>query len=601
MLGKFTAMQTDYHQDLFGGRLIRNICLRLAVIFLGSCGVSGLQGQCGGDWALAQWSPQDAGDPYSANTPFQLAADDWGNTYMAGYASDSLFLQSSDGNYYYQGSGNDGRYQLVLSKYDREGALLWKRSFPVSDVGAFFSPDVAVWDDRVAICGTYFQAPGPLPAYIGSFVTMLDSAGVELWTLEFPGKGVMESYGISFFPTGELALTGKFTGEFEIPGGWTLACGPPPDGVFIYNSEIFALKLSPEGQVIWAVQSGSAGEAPLYFHRGQPIAVDDSGDVVIGGYYEGRLKWGALETWSGREGGRAPFVVKLDGATGAAQWLSGAETIDGAYPNGALYGLVCDRSRNIYGVGYIQSEFEWDGWSLAPKGYFENLLVCFDEEGRMKWARTFGSADPEDREWAATAMISPYNTLVVGANIFPGTFIDDGILDFFGKGDVAALEFDLSGAYLRGWTFGGPDTDFSYGGVFDREGSLLFCGNSLSGRMDFGDTELEFNTDQRTNSFLFKRCLSQPDPGRPEDENGVRVFPNPGKSVFWVEGNFGSGQLEAVIANVLGQEQARQAIPLFGERAVYAVNAGTLPPGVYYLLLSRDGQALFSVPVLIGE
>ena len=119
--------------------------------------------------------------------------------------------------------------------------------------------------------------------------------------------------------------------------------------------------------------------------------------------------------------------------------------------------------------------------------------------------------------------------------------------------------------------------------------------------MDFGDTELEFNTDQRTNSFLFKRCLSQSDPGRPEDENSMRVFPNPGKSVFWVEGNFGSGQLEAVIANVLGQEQARQAIPLFGERAVYAVNAGTLAPGVYYLLLSRDGQPLFSVPVIIGE
>ena len=570
----------------------------LSIIYLVFCDPSGLQAQCAGDWSLAQWSPRDGSDPYSANTPFQLATDDRGNAYMAGYASDSLFLQSSDGNYFFHSPGNEWLGQLVLSKYSRNGDLQWVRGARTD--GAFFSPDVAVWNDMVAICGTYFQPPGLPAGHIGAFVTLFDTSGVELWNIKFPGGGVMEAYGICFSPSGDLVVTGSFSGEFDIPGGWKLSTGGKPSDVFIYNSEIFALKLTREGKVKWAVQSGREGEATLFFHRGQPLAIDDTGNVVLGGYFQGVLRWGDLSLRSGRDSGRAPFVAKLDGDTGEVIWLSGAKTVGDDYSNGAFYGLVCDRGRNIYGVGYVQSEFEWDGWPLLPKGNFESLLVCFDESGGVKWVETFGSEDPEDREWAASAMISSYNTLFVGANIFPGTIAGGQLLPSFGKGDIAALEFDLSGAILRGWAYGGPDTDFSYGAALDADGSLLLCGNSLSSSMSFGDVDLEWEeTDGRTNSFLYKQCLGLPAVALPGEEGNVKLYPNPGKGVFWLDGNFGKGALEVLVVDMLGRELNRQTIRLNGQKSVYGINAGHLPPGFYCLLLFREGQFLFSMPVSI--
>jgi len=567
----------------------------MAAFLLAGCCLQGARGQCGSDWAVAQWPEKDWGNPSGTlNVSIHLATDERGNTFMAGYAFDSLYLQSTDGSVYLQDSGMDGKIQSVLSKYDREGVLQWVKGYTTpGGTSSYLALDVAARNDRVALCGIYSDstsAPGR------SYVTVLDSAGTEMWTLKFDGYGGMESYGLAFFPTGELAFTGAFRGEVEIPGGGLLSSATPSG----WNKEVFVMKLDREGHVLWAVQSSlpsdPSQQEPFREHRGLPIEIDNNGNVVLGGHFKGILRMGDREINSGRFGGQTPFVAKLDGSTGEVLWLTGAETVENDYPLGTLYGLACDRSGNIYAVGYIQSEFEWGEWPLHPKGQYEVLVVCLEKAGSVKWARTFGSDDPEDQEWAASVMISPYQTLVVGVNLPPGTEMDGSLLPSFGDTDVAALEFSLSGHFLRGWVFGGPEEDYSYGGAMDAEGNLLFCGNSRD-KISFGSVGLEFEEDAVYTSFLYKRCMSLPAPASSGEE--VRLFPNPGKGVFWLEGDFGDGRLEVTVANTLGQELARQTIQLFDRKAVYGINTGGLAPGFYYLVLSRGGEYLRSIPVCI--
>ncbi|MBK8489616.1 MAG: T9SS type A sorting domain-containing protein [Saprospirales bacterium] len=558
-----------------------------------------LFGQCQGDWVLTQWSPRDPLDPYSANAPFQLAADNAGNVYQVGYAGDSLFLESRNGAVQLLDSGVDTSFQLALSKYTSEGRLDWAMGFPVGPLTSF-APGVATWNDRVAICGTFyaFMQIGADQFFIGerfgAFVLLLDTTGTLLWSRLFLGEGSIWGYGLAFSAGGEVVLTGRFTGEVWMPGELDFSSG----GNAEQNYQTFALKLDPEGGVRWAVQSG-----PLvgsgHDSRGQPIAIDGVGDIVLGGFFSDSLFWGTHELRSGRNSGRTPYLVKLDGQTGEAQWLRGAKASASGYPNGSLYGLVCDHNGNIYGAGYIQSDFSWDNQSLQPAGDYDNLLLCWNKDGGVKWARTFGGAAPEDREWATFALVSAYQTLFVGANVFPGTEMDAFLLPAFGKSDLALLEFTLQGEYVRGWVAGGEDTEFSYGGTIDTEGNLLFCGNSQSDGISFRSEVVALDTFQRTNSFLYKMCLSLPESGGSAGTEAVKLFPNPGKGVFWLEGNWGVEEARVVLYNVLGQETFRQRLQSLGRDGVYPINTGTLLSGVYYLQLFTEGKLIFATPVFI--
>ena len=603
MLGKFTAVQVvfvnEFHdlKDFWKPALLY---FRLLPYILGLYGMPfALLGQCHDDWALAQWSSRDPIDPYSANTPFQLATDEAGNSYQVGYAGDSLFLESRNGMVQLLDSGIDTSFQLALSKYNPEGQLDWVRGFPVGPL-ASFAPDVASWNDKVAICGTFYNfiqldsEQYYIGERFGAFVLLLDTSGTLLWSRLFSGEGSIWGYGLAFSTGGEISLTGRFTGEVWMPGEVDFSSG----GNVGQNYQTFAMKLASDGGVRWAVQSGPMVGSG-HDSRGQPIVVDAFGDIVLGGFYSDSLFWGAEELRSGRNSGRTPYLVKLDGQTGNVQWLRGATAAVSGYPNGAFYGLVCDPNGNIYGVGYIQSDFSWEGQILQPAGNYENLLMCWNADGELKWIRTFGSGDPDDLEWATTALVTAYQTLIVGANVFPGTEMNGVFLPAFGKSDLALLEFTLQGDFVRGWVVGGEDTEFSYGGALDPEGNLLVCGNSQSTDISFRTEMGTLDTLQRTNSFLYKMCLSLPESGGSPGGETLQLFPNPGIGVFWLEGNWGMEEACVVLSNALGQEMLRQSLQPLGRDGVYPINMRGLLSGIYYLQLFTEGKIVFATPVFI--
>lgn len=574
-----------------------NFMDKMALLFLFAClaAAAGLPAQCAEDWVVPQWSSRIPGDLYGANAPFQVSVDRDGNTYMAGYAADSLFLSSTDGAVAQVVADTDSSFQLALSKYSPEGELLWARGFSVGPLSSF-APDVQAVGEKVAVCGSFYQTlrvdsgewdAGP---YFGGFVVLLDEEGNVEWTKVFNGAGDCYVHGLSSGPGGSLFITGRFTGEVD-------AFGFSSGGFLWQNHQSFVAKMNPDGAIAWAVQSGPQ-EGSGHDSRGNALIVED-GDVITGGFFSDSICWGGSCLSSGRNSGRTPYIVRLDGTTGAIQWLRGAVAPPQGYPNGALYGLAADGAGNIFGAGYIQSPFIWSGAALEPSGNFENLLMCWGEDGTLKWSRTFGSDKPGDVEWATSVMVTGYRTLLVIANIFPGTEIDGMQLPSFGKGDLAILEFTLSGKYLRNWVAGGSETEFSYGAALGPDGALLVCGNSLSEKITFRSGEVTQDTALWTNSFLQRLCLNlAPEGSHPEED--IVVFPNPVRGVCWVEGDFGEEPLSIAIVNALGQAVGEYFFPALPGRNRYPVNMGELSPGVYYLQLAGErGGLFFSVPVVL--
>jgi hypothetical protein len=569
-MGKFTSVK-----PVFMYSFRKNGLFPLLIFFFLP---SFMRAQCDSDWLLAQWSRRIPGDPWGANVPFRVAAGSEGAIFMAGYAADSLFLQSADGQDAVVVDFGDTSFQLVVSKYGPDGGLLWAKSFGAGPF-ASFAPDVVAVGEDVFVCGTF---SGDRYA---AFIARLGQNGELKWTRTFAGTGDSWAYGLAASNAGRVFLTGRFSGAIE-ELGFEAASG----------AHAFVLSLDGDGTLEWAIRSDSGRDS-----RGHPITVLPGGVVAIGGYFSDSLCWDAACIASGRNGGRTPYIAGFEEETGALRWLKGAEPLPGDFPNGALYGLAADGAGNLYGAGFIQSGFSWEDVLLEPSGNFENMLMSWTGEGVLRWAATFGSGEENDLEWASDLGVSPYQTLIAAAQVFPGAEIDGTPIPSQGESDVALLELTLEGEYLRHWTIGGEGTEFSYGAALGPEGVLAVCGNTQSRELYFRSGSVEMDTAQRTNSFLHSICLPLPPESRSGTGGEVIVFPNPSWGACWIEGDFAGDVVQVDIVSAAGQLLSREKVDVVPGRRQYPVHIGELPAGVYYLrVLGEEGRLLITAVVVLA-
>lgn len=550
-----------------------------------------MQAQCDNDWSLIQWSKSIPGDPWGANVPFRAAAGSDGAVCMAGYAADSLFLQSAGGQETLVTGFGDTAFQLVVSKYGPDGGLLWAKSFGVGPYSNF-APDIIAVGDDILVCGTFYSAlrTGEEEWLAGdryaAFVARIGPDGELKWIKTISGSGDSWGYGLAASNAGRIFLTGRFSGAIE-ELGFEAASG----------AHSFVVSLDGDGALDWATRSDSGRDS-----RGHPIAALPGGGVAIGGYFSDSLCWDAACIASGRNGGRTPYIACFDEETGVLRWLKGAVPLPGDFPNGALYGLAADGAGNLYGAGFIQSGFSWDDALLEPSGNFENVLLSWTGDGALRWATTYGSDDENDLEWASDLSVSPYQTLLAVAQVFPGAEIDGTVIFSRGGSDVALLELTLEGGYLRHWTIGGEAMEFSYGAALGEEGVLAVCGNTQSRELYFRSGLVETDTAQRTNSFLYSICLPLPPESRSGTGGEVIVFPNPSWGVCWVEGDFEGEAIRVDVFSAAGQLLSREIVNVIPGRRQYPVHFGEQPAGVYYIqILSEDGRSLFAAPVSLAR
>jgi hypothetical protein len=570
-MGKFTSVKPVFMYSFRkNGFLLLLILLSLPPSMLA---------QCDNDWSLTQWNRRIPGDPWGANVPFRVAVGSDGAIYMAGYAADSLFLQSADGQEALVTGFGDTAFQLVVSKYGPDGGLHWAKSIGAGPY-ASFAPDVVAAGDDIFVCGTVFGGHR-----YAAFVGRMGPEGDLKWVRTISGSGDSWGYGLAASNAGRVFLTGRFSGTIE-ELGFEAASG----------AHAFVLSLDGDGALEWATRSDSGSDS-----RGHPIAALPGGGVAIGGYFSDSLCWDAACIASGRNGGRTPYIASFDGETGALRWLKGAEPLPGDFPNGTLYGLAADGAGNLYGAGFIQSGFSWDDELLEPSGNFENVLMSWTEDSALGWATTFGSGDENDLEWSSDLGVSPYQTLLAVAQVFPGADIDGAAIPSRGESDVALLEFTLEGEYLRHWTIGGEGTEFSYGAALGPEGVLAVCGNTQSSELFFRSGSVEIDTAQRTNSFLYSICLPLPPESRSGAGGEVIVFPNPFWGACWIEGDFTGEVIQVDIVNATGQLLSREEVRVVPGRRQYPVHVGGLPAGMYYLrVLGEEGRVLFAAAVVLA-
>ncbi|MEM9985895.1 MAG: hypothetical protein AAF804_12465, partial [Bacteroidota bacterium] len=184
---------------------------------------------------------------------------------------------------YYSGS------QWILDcGVTRELQSVIPRSFGTPGIERGYQIAVDVEGNRY-ISGEYnrpFVLGGTLLPYQGVFddifLTKLSPSGEILWALAISSPNRDFLGDLKLDAQGNVFLIGDFQGTLNL-GSDTLTSGG--------DSDIFAAKISPSGQIIWSLNSGGAGS-----QRGAGIDIDPAGNVYLAGSFSGTAQFGPTGT-----------------------------------------------------------------------------------------------------------------------------------------------------------------------------------------------------------------------------------------------------------------------------------------------------------------
>jgi hypothetical protein len=324
-----------------------------------------------------------------------VAFDDNGNIYIAGAFQGSIDL----GGGALTSAGSD---DVFLAKLDPKGKHIWSKRLGGSSAEAalFVGADKL---GNMYVTGTFAGSVdfggGLLTSAGGNdiFVMSLDPTGHQLWSKRAGDVGSDTVGSMAVDEMGNVHLTGRFTYSIDFGGGTLTSAGA---------DDLFAVKLDSFGDPLWSLGAGD-----LLSQSGTAIAVDDLGDVFLGGDFQGTIDLGQGTMSSA--GASDVFVARLDGS-GTPVWVQRF----GDAADQHISSLAVDASGNVTVTGQFQGEIDFGDGPHTSAGGNDVFVAKLDSAGTALWSKSFGDASFAQGSRSVSA--DPSGSVVV-AGAFAGS------------------------------------------------------------------------------------------------------------------------------------------------------------------------------------
>lgn len=319
-----------------------------------------------------------------------------------------------------------GGYDIFVAKYTPAGVPVWAYRFggpSLADVqtDSVWGLAVDTNTDAVIITGAFEQSvdfgTDAMTSPAGDmFLAKLSSAGVTQWARRANCTGGGSGRAVALDGSGNIFLTGTFTGTANFGLGNITALGV---------RDAFVAKYSPTGAGQWAKCYGT--NSPWRTSSGGAgIAVDRFGNVIVAGSYGVSTSFGgALLPCAGYED---VFLAKYSGNNGAHQW---SQRFGGALPD-AGNAVAVDNDGNIALAGSIRSGMDFGGGFLPALPGQSGFAASYSPTGAHRWSKLYGAGNENSKGIATGPDGQAY---VIGR--FAGT------VDFGGGPITAAGSWDL--------------------------------------------------------------------------------------------------------------------------------------------------------------
>jgi gliding motility-associated-like protein len=363
------------------------------------------------------------------------------------------------------------------------------------------------------------------------FVSKVSTIGATQWSIRVGGTQSDRGLGIAVDPSGNVIVSGFYTGTMNFGGGVSLTANGN-------SQDAFVAKFSSAGNIIWARSGGSAGNSD----RANAVTTDADGNIFITGQFTGDASFGAFDLTS-TSNTNDIFIVKYDpdgtelwakkgsgdalnrglaiatdnqGAVYTTGQFSGNITFDNTYTNTILnalflvkysssgveewfryaggssqsigYGITSDGT-NVYLTGDFGETLTFFGGTGAPainSGYDNAVFVAaYNQTGAYQWGSSQGSDSPVSARGIShrggeLAVVGWHECTFGSLSAEYG----EGLFNSIGFKDVYAMRYNTSGAFLWARNFGSI-TDEIPSGVYILPDNLEVISGTFTSQIIF--------------------------------------------------------------------------------------------------------------------
>lgn len=330
-----------------------------------------------------------------------ICVDDNSNVYLTGIFREEITI----GNSTFTSKGGFSGYDFFLTKLNGDGNILWSKAF-MGDGGNATSSITIDKEGDLYIMGYYndilsfddYELTGPI-GRSDLFVTKLNYNGDVIWAKSTKSNANNIGNDIVSDNNGNLYLTGYMWDSVYFD-----------DHLLVSSSffQTFITKMNASnGNFIWAVGGGGNG-----WNRGNNIAVDKRGDIIISGWYRDDLYFSddSISNGGNNDGPDDIFIAKFDNS-GSNIWIKSAKS--NLYSNS--YDLITNSQNDIYLTGKFRGllQIESSTFQSTVPNYFDIYVLKLDENGYLQWFRSYGGNSPMNDIGYSLALFNN-NVLVTG-------------------------------------------------------------------------------------------------------------------------------------------------------------------------------------------
>ncbi|MBP0904061.1 T9SS type A sorting domain-containing protein [Mariniflexile gromovii] len=459
----------------------------------------------------------------------KIHVDNEGNIYSTGFYAEDCDFDPTEGSYILQHSFDT---DIFVSKINKNGELIWAKSIggTANDAGRDISTDA---DGNVYITGTFVETvdfdPGAGVFQLTSlsqtdiFILKLDKYGNFIWAKSFEGDDIEQTVGIELDYLGNIYIAGDFnsTTDFD-PSASDFHMTPKN------NSEGFLVKLSRNGDFIWAKQYGGPGIVTA-------MKVLSNGDTYISGLFDENADFNPNENedffLNVPKNYHGMYLLRLDSNGNFIK----ANTIATTDFQCFTMGLDFDSQGAIIMTGYFSGKIQFEVpnntvTSSILRMYYNSFVVKVNPNGQNEWAKIL-SSDLGFNTAMAIGINAEDEALIYG--YYAGTFSSDQVtLSKFPSDNNTEnylLKVSNDGITKTGLKFGGAMLIYGCAIYIDKE-EHIYLSSGFQNTVDLNPLfkqTLQKTAIDMVDSYIIKLnddILSVPDFSK---HNTWSFYPNP--------------------------------------------------------------------------
>lgn len=319
---------------------------------------------------------------------YSIETDSQNNVYVTGRFFGKADFDPGIGQSYLT---SNFQHDVFILKLTEDGTYIWAKSIggDLQESGNALEIDSK---GSIYITG-YFQSTVDFDPNIGIhnitaqgesdlFVLKLDANGNLIWVKTIGGFTYILGLSVKVDADGNVVMAGAFDSTIDFD---------PDSGMQIVNSiggeDVFVLKLDSMGEFVWVKRIGGK-----YDDRSNSIALDTSGNILLTGYFEGKVDFdpGSGLTNLISLSGEDVFLLKLD-RNGNFMF---AKNYGNSNPNSNLVdagtSIAVDKNNTTYLSGFFSGKVSFktslDSFVLQSTGPSTNIFFLkLDEYGNFIW------------------------------------------------------------------------------------------------------------------------------------------------------------------------------------------------------------------------